>query len=364
MSEILKTPLCSFHESRGAYMAPFGPWLMPIYYESIKKEHLAVRNTAGLFDLCHMGLFTLEGQGSQELLDRLVTNNVSTLEGGQALYSPMCFENGTTVDDLIIYRRDRYAFLIIVNASNIDKDFDWISKHNTAGCELKNISDSCGLIGLQGPRSFEILEQYFGCGFEDLEYFNFLDITFEGMHVTLARTGYTGEKGVEIIVPAENAMDVWEGLLSAGGDDLVCAGLGARDSLRLEMGYSLYGHELTDGISPIESGLGWTVDFSKEDFIGRSALLDQKNNPVRRLCGLELEGRQIARHGVGVFDGTTQVGTITSGVFSPSLNKSIALALVDAGCVEKGREFAVNVRGDRMIKAVVCPRSFYKSSVR
>ncbi len=372
-AQLKRTPLHSDHLKLKARMVPFGGWDMPVQYSGLMQEHEAVRTQAGLFDVSHMGEFLVHGVGALAFLQSLLTNDIAKIAVGGCQYTLMCYENGTVVDDLIVSCVAPNFYFLVVNAGNIDKDFDWLKKHKPAsGVTLENISDAYSLIALQGPKAEKILDAFFGQSFAALKYYNFQNIgsstAFVGeqkLNTTLvSRTGYTGEDGFEILVPNSKASSTWTRLLQVGQNyGLIPAGLGARDTLRLESAYSLYGHEINDSITGLEAKLGWVIKFDKTDFIGKEKLLSEKNaGSTRKIMGFELTENAIARDGYKIFANSgEEVGYVTSGTHSPTLKKSIGLALIRTEVAELGNELKVDVRGkNKTIKLVKAP--FYKRS--
>jgi len=361
-----RTPLAAVHESLGAKMIDFGGWWMPVQYSSILAEHHATRERVGLFDLSHMGEIEVRGRGAVPSLQRLLTNDVSRLADGEALYSPMCLETGGTVDDLVVYRFDEERYGVVVNAANIAKDLSWMRAHAVEGTEIVDRSASTALLAVQGPLSRRVLETLTDAPLDGLAYYAFLcPATVGGVPVVLARTGYTGELGYELFCPAEEAVRLWNRLLEVvtrfGG---LPVGLGARDTLRLEMGYPLYGNELDETTTPLEAGLGWAVAFAKGAFIGSDALARQRAEGVsRRLVGFRMETRGIARAHHEVFAGERRVGTVTSGAPSPTLGVNIGLAYVEPACRRVGTRLFVAIREKRH-PAVVVKTPFVSSSPR
>ncbi len=354
-TELKKTPLHAFHQRHGARFTDFGGWDMPVQYGGILEEHRAVRTAAGLFDVSHMGECDVRGAGAADFLNHLLTNDVSRLQTGRALYSPMCYENGGTVDDLIVWKRDEGDYLLCINAANTAKDMEWIHRAATGfEVSVEDVSDRWALLALQGPQAAEILLGAADGGVVDgLKPFAFAEAVVAGIPCLVSRTGYTGEEGFEIFCGPGQAEELAEVLLATSQSrGLVPAGLGARDTLRLEAGFPLYGHELSADISPIQAGLGWTVKFGKPDFIGRPALLAQKESgPANRVVHFRTGGRRIIRPGTEVFSGTEKAGEVLSGTISPSLNEAIGTALVAAGA----GALAAEVRGHRIDLQVVKP---------
>ena len=354
--EGLKTPLFEVHEELGAKMIPFGGWIMPVQYSQILEEHEAVRTAAGLFDLSHMGEFHLRGPHAVSDVERLVTNHVAKLQAGQALYTPMCREDGTIVDDLLVYRMGDDELLLVVNASTIDKDAAWVTGHLSPDTHFENQSSSTAMVAIQGPKAADALATVFPAA-KDLKPFHFTKARFAGVDVIVARTGYTGEDGFEVLVPNAQAPALWKKLSLPGVKPI---GLGARDTLRLEARLMLYGNDIDDTTTPMEAGIGWTVKLDKGDFLGRSVLVDQKDKgTARKLVGFKMTGRGIARHGHEVVDGGKVVGVVTSGTMSPTLKENIGLAYVPAALSANGTVINIKIR-DKDVAAVVVPTPFYK----
>ncbi len=354
-------------------MAPVAGYDMPIQYTGILDEHRAVRSAAGLFDVSHMGEFRVRGPQAEAFVQRLVTNDAAALTDGKAMYAVLCHESGGAVDDLLVYRLAADHFLLVVNASNRRKDWDHASAVLAQGAfavELTDESDRTALLALQGPRAFEIFEAAMGFSAAHIPYYHFEEAApgavAGAQHAIVSHTGYTGEKGLELYVENEAAVAVWDALLAAGAQyGLKPAGLGARDTLRLEAGYCLYGHELTDDTTPLEAGLGWVVKPDAKDFVGRDALVAQKAAGVpRRLVGLVCDGRGLPRDGFSVLDAAgAHVGTVTSGSTSPVLGTGVALALVEnrPELTAVGTRLAIDVRG-RPIAAVVTKPPFHTAA--
>lgn len=361
-----KTPLNQAHIDAGARMVDFGGWHMPVQYSGLSTEHQAVRTKAGLFDVSHMGEVTVEGERAEEFLNFLVTNDVSKLTDGKILYTPMCYENGGIVDDLLVYRRAKNRYLLCINAGNTEKDWAWISEQGKKfpGLQLKNVSDEYCQIALQGPLSEKILSQLTKFPLSSIVYYHFAETELLGAPSILSRTGYTGEDGFEIYAPASQANKIWQRLLEAGTPlGLIPCGLGARDTLRTEMKFALYGHEIDAETNPLEAGLGWVVKLDKPgDFLGKAALLRVKaEGPARALVGLRTMERGIPRQGYDVFvaDGSEKIGKITSGTLSPTLGNPIAIAFVKPDWKKPGTKLSVQIR-DRFFPAEVVPTPFYK----
>ena len=345
MSALKRTRLFAFNQLHGARFVDFGGWEMPVQYKSILDEHRAVRQRAGLFDVSHMGEVEVTGPEAVRFLDHLVTNDVSTLFPGRVLYSTMCQPDGGVVDDLIIYCRGAQDFLVCVNASNTDKDVAWITAQSSAfNCKVRNLSDDFALLALQGPASVAILQPLTSAALGTLKYYHCMPGTVAGAEVLIARTGYTGENGYELFCRPADAEKLAVAILAAGqAHGLELAGLGARDSLRLEAGYPLYGHEISNTITPLQAGLGRVVKLDKaSNFIGRDALRAQKAAGLpSKIVFFKTGDRRIVRAGTPVLDASGQVGEVMSGTLSPILNESIGSALVRTGA----GELSVDVRG-------------------
>lgn len=331
-----KTLLNEFHKNNGAKLVEFAGWEMPIQYTSIIEEHNAVRNNAGLFDVSHMATFIVKGNNSFEFLQKVVANNIGKIKKGKALYTQLCNENGGTIDDLIIYQIDDNYYYLVVNASNADKDFNWLEKNLINDMELINIADETCIFALQGPNASKILEDSTNLDLSTLKRFHLLVNNHNATDYIISRTGYTGEDGFEIIINNSIALDIWNKIVESGKKyDLKYIGLGARDTLRLEANLPLYGHELDEETSPVEACLTWSIDFSK-DFIGKEALLKQKENGVsKKLIGIKALSKCVLRSDYEVFDNDEKIGKITSGIYSPTLNYSIALAYINVNNSKK-----------------------------
>jgi aminomethyltransferase len=339
---IQKTSLHEEHLSLNAKMAPFAGFDMPLQYSSVKEEVIAVRGHAGVFDVSHMGEFLVEGLDAVNFVDFIITNDFKNAENLKAVYSPLCRENGTVIDDLIAYKLANDRVLICVNASNIDKDWDWISsKISNFNCTIKNLSADYSLLALQGPDSEKIMREIGILTAIDFPYYSILETTFENEKLIIARTGYTGEDGFEVFSSHSFAKTFWKKLLSLG---VKPCGLASRDVLRLEVCYPLYGHELNDEVTPLDAGLGWTVKFSKEAFIGKAALVDYKNK--YQLVKLSLE-RGIPREGYDVLDSNNNIiGKVTSGTMSVVTGKGIAMALIEKEKNPKDKKYSINIRNN------------------
>ena len=361
------TPLHEIHTALGARMVNFAGYHMPMQYTGIIPEHMAVRTSAGLFDVSHMGEIFAMGPQSEAFVQQLVTNDVSSLSVGQTLYTLMCNESGGVMDDLLVYKIREQTFMLVVNASNIDKDFAWMQANNPMKADLHNVSEQMGLLALQGPNAFEIAAKLSITGLAELQYYRFLHPTpgeFMGFKkVLISRTGYTGGPGLEFYVESEHACELWDALIEAGKDlDIKPTGLGARDTLRIEAGFCLYGNELSESINPYEARLGWVTKLGKDKFIGQQALQKIKSSgPARRLVGLIMNERGIPRSGYPVVNSSgAPVGEVTSGSQSPVLNRGIALALVEnhSAYTTTGHDLGIRIRS-RTLSSSVHSLPFY-----
>lgn len=357
----MQTSLHDIHVEAGARMVDFAGWSMPVQYSGVIDEHRAVRQAAGLFDVSHMGEFRVSGPESEAFLQSMTPNDVTRLAPGRAHYSGLLTESGTYVDDLLIYRLGDEEFLLVVNAANRAKDFAWLESHSIEGIELEDVSSSYALLALQGPAAREILRGLASCDLNAIRYYAFEEAEVAGENAIVSRTGYTGEDGFELYLEPSAAPEIWRRLISAGSSlGLVPAGLGARDTLRLEAGMALYGHEIDEATTPLEAGLDWVVKLDQGEFLGRDALLAQRQSgPKKKLIGLEVQGRGIARQGHAVVVDGVEVGRVTSGTWSPTFEKAIGMAHVPAELAEVDRDLTLDVRG-RSVPARVVALPFYK----
>jgi aminomethyltransferase len=359
------TPLNAVHRALGARLVDFAGWEMPVQYRGVIEEHTAVRGAAGLFDVSHMGEIEVKGPGALAFIQEIAVNDAARLQNGQVQYTAMCYPHGGTVDDMTLYRFDAEHYLFCVNAANTDKDFAWVEEVLEEGdfpeVTVRNASDDYAQLALQGPAADAILGRLTDTDLAAIPFYHFTAGLVAEVPATISRTGYTGERGFEIYLAPSAAERVWKALLAAGeADGLTPVGLGARDTLRLEAGLALYGHELSPEISPLEAGLGWITRLEKESFIGREALLAQQASGLsRRLAGLQMVEAGIPRAGYPVFAGDQQVGEVTSGTMSPSLRVGIALALVQPDYTRPGTPLQVGVRSRRPAAEVV-KRPFLK----
>lgn len=357
----LKTPLYEAHVKAGGKIVPFGGYLLPVQYTSgVIKEHMAVRTQAGLFDVSHMGEILCEGKDALANLEMLLTNQFANMVDGQARYSPMCNEQGGTVDDLIVYKRCDEHYFIVVNAANKDKDYQWMLEHQFGEVTFTDVSEQYAQLALQGPKAMEILRKVTDEENIPKKYYHAVfDTQAAGIPCIISKTGYTGEDGVELYLDSKDAEAMWDALLEAGkAEGLIPCGLGARDTLRMEAAMPLYGHEMNDEVTPLETGLGFAVKMKKEDFIGKAAL-EAAGEPKRKRIGLKVTGRGIIREEQTVFAGEEKIGCTTSGTHCPYLGYPVAMALVDAAYTEPGTKVSAEVRG-RMVEAEVVPLPFYK----
>ncbi|MDX2187855.1 MAG: glycine cleavage system aminomethyltransferase GcvT [Opitutaceae bacterium] len=358
MSQLKRTPLYDFHVSRGGRLVDFAGWEMPVQYKSILEEHKAVRAAAGLFDVSHMGEVDVQGPDALAFLQVLVTNDLGQMTDGRVVYSPMCLENGGVVDDLLVYRRGPDDFFLCVNASNIEKDLAWIRQQAARfNVTITDRSDETALVALQGPKAAAILQALTATDLSSIRYYHFAVGTIAGIPCVLSRTGYTGEDGFELYHAPKDSVALAEALMAAGAaHGLQLAGLGARDSLRLEAGYPLYGHELSADISPLTAGLAWTVKLEKGvEFIGAPALRREKESVfARKVIFFRTGDRRIVRAGTQVQNGDDQtVGTVLSGTLSPLLNEAIGSALV--GATASTKYMQVDIRGEKLPLRLVKP---------
>ena len=359
--ELRKTPLYDAHVKHRGKLVPFAGFEMSVQYPTgINAEHNGVRTGAGLFDVCHMGEFVLRGPEALDLIQKITVNDATNLDVWQAQYSAMCLEHGGIIDDLLVYRGPDH-YMLVVNASNKEKDLAWVLKQ--AGgfdVEVQDKSDETALLAIQGPRAAEIVQGLTETNLDGIGYYRFALGAVAGIEGVISRTGYTGEDGFELYIPVDGAMDLWTALMDVGADkDLIPAGLGCRDSLRLEMGYALYGNDLDDDHTPLESGLGWITKLGKGDFIGRDVLVKQKEEGVtRRLVGFTLIEKGFPRHGYPITSGEEDVGVVTSGVVSPTLGIGVGMGYVPTELAKAGSEIGVRIR-NKIIPAIVQRPPFY-----
>lgn len=362
-AQLKQTPLAQAHKDLGAKMVDFAGWFMPVQYKSIVSEHMAVRTKCGLFDVSHMGEFLVTGPKARDFVQFMIANDVDKLnKPNMALYTQMCTDEGGTVDDLIVYRLDG-GYLLVVNASNIEKDWAWLQENveDYKGVVMKDISEDTSLLALQGPNAVALMAAMGGDWVKDIKSFHYATGKLDGIDAAWGRTGYTGEDGFEIFVGGNKAEKLWKKILERGQEfGIEPCGLGARDTLRLEAGLPLYGHELDENTSPLEAGLGWSVKLEKGEFMGSSTLnAQEKMGLSKQLVGLRTEGKALPRQGYPVFDGERQVGSVTSGSQGIFVGHPIAFAFVSRGYSEIGRKLHVQIR-DAKVEAEVIKRPFYK----
>ena len=348
--------LNNVHQQLGAKMVPFAGFNMPVQYAGVNIEHETVRKAVGVFDVSHMGEFILKGEGALDLIQKVTSNDASKLFDGKVQYSCLPNEQGGIVDDLLVYRIDEKTYMLVVNASNIEKDWNWISEHNTFGVEMKDISGRTSLLAVQGPKATEALQALTEVDLASMEYYTFTKGVFAGVgNVLISATGYTGAGGFELYFDNEHAEEIWNKIFEAGEPyGIKPIGLAARDTLRLEMGFCLYGNDIDDTTSPLEAGLGWITKFTK-DFVNSENLATQKQNGIeRKLVGFEMIDRGIPRHDYEIADAEGNViGKVTSGTQSPSLQKAIGMGYVQTGFTNEGKEIFINIRNNKVKAKVV-----------
>lgn len=356
-----RTPFFSMHQKLGAKIVPFAGYEMPVQYSGIVDEHKAVRNAVGVFDVSHMGEFFVKGTDALSFLQKISVNDVSKLVPGKAQYSAMCYDNGGIVDDLLVYMLAEHSYMIVVNAANIDKDWEWMKSHCPAGVSFENKSDETALLAIQGPQSLATLQKLTEVDLSAIPYYHFVQGTLTGIEMIISRTGYTGELGFELYFDVQHAEKVWNAIFNAGKEfNIAPVGLGARDTLRLEMGYCLYGNDIDQTTHPLEAGLGWITKLNKGDFIGKPAIEKAKAEGLKRkLVGLMLTDKAVPRHGYSILANGSTIGTVTSGTFSPSLEKGIAMGYVEISHSNAGSPVQIDIRG-KMINASVVTVPFLK----
>jgi aminomethyltransferase len=355
------TPLNSVHRRMKARMVDFGGWDMPVQYSGIIEEHNAVRNAVGLFDVSHMGEIEIRGPEALRLANSVTTNNVAKLRVGQAQYTGLLYDHGGFVDDILVHKVNDEEFFICVNASNQEKDYEYIAAQNNTSAQVEFASERYAQIAVQGPKALDTLQKLTKTLLAPIQYYHFTDGEVSGVPARIARTGYTGEDGFEIYVAPEQAEPIWDKLLDAGAEfGIKPCGLGARNTLRLESKMALYGHEIGPTLTPLEADLGWIVKFDKEDFIGKSALAKQRSAGVtRKLIGFEMTGRGIGRDGYEVYLDGRPAGWVTSGGPSPTLNKNIGLCYLPVEAASPGRTIEIMIR-NQPVEAVTVATPFYK----
>lgn len=361
MNKLLQTACHDWHVDHRGRMVDFAGWNMPVQYSSIVEEHLAVRNAAGMFDVAHMGRIKFTGTDVCSFLDHLLTNDITKLQPGQIRYALVCKADGGILDDVLVYCFDS-CYMLVVNASNRVKILDWLEQHRTSfTVQIDDLTMQTFMLAIQGPNALSIAADFIEADVSKIKYYTGLETTIQGVNGIVTRTGYTGEDGLELIVPQEAGLALWSALFAAGEPlGLKAAGLGCRDTLRLEAAMPLYGHELNEQLDPLTAGLRFGVKLKAGDFIGKKVLLEKNNQPkTQQRVGLELEGKRIAREGAELFSNDQHVGEVTSGTFSPTLEKSIAMAYLNKDFTQPGQSVEVDIRGKR-ISAKVVTLPFYK----
>jgi len=361
------TPLLGLHKELGAKLVPFAGWNMPIQFAGVLSEHTCVRERVGLFDVRHMGEIEIKGKDAKKFLQFLLSNNVEKMLDGSILYSLMCYETGGVVDDLLAYRFSENHYFLCVNASNSDKDYDWIARHASSfNVNIKNISSETSQLALQGPDAKNVLQSLCDISLDDLSYYNFRKGMVNNVESLISRTGYTGEDGFELYLSPEKVSEVFRSLMEQGRSyGVQPIGLGARDTLRIEMGYPLYGNEIDNNPTPLDAGLGWVIKFDKGEFLGRGSLLKQKEQGSlrRKLVGLKLLTRGVPRAHYQVFKNGESVGEVTSGTFSPTLNTGVGLCYVSSEYSDIGNHLDVKIR-DQLVATEVIQLPFVPSHVK
>ncbi len=363
--ELKKTPLISMHQKYKGRLVDFGGWELPVQFEGIIKEHHMVRENAGLFDVSHMGEIEIRGAGAEDFIQKLVTNNVQDLSENQVLYTLMCYPHGGVVDDLLIYKYSRQHYFLVVNASNTAKDFEWIQKNAPPGIEVQNVSDDYAQLAIQGPKAQQILQKLTDLDLNTIKFFWFKPgVKISGVECLLSRTGYTGEDGFEIYMNPDKATFIWEEILQAGQEDIVPIGLGARDSLRFEAKLPLYGQEIDADITPLEVKLGYFVKLDNYDFIGKAVLQQQKEQGSARIqAEFYMLGKGIPRSHYEVQKDGKKIGWVTSGGYSPTLDKNIGLAIIERQYYKVGAVIDIMIR-DKPIKAQIGDGVFYRKRTK
>jgi len=357
------TILYDKHIGFNAKMVPFAEFSMPLQYTGITDEHNGVRTSVGVFDVSHMGEFTISGNDAENFLQLLTTNDIKKLAIGQAQYSTMCLENGGIIDDLVIYRFDDH-YMMVVNAANIGSDFQWISNKIKGDVTLRDISDETNLIAVQGPKSGGLLHGITDHNLSKLKFYHFIETNVAGYPVVLSRTGYTGELGFEIYGNDESILAIWDKLFDTQELQVLPVGLGARDTLRMEMKYTLYGMDIDRGTTPIEAGLRWITKFDKGAFIGRESLMDENIEYKKRLVCFEMMERAVPRHNYDIFVNEKQIGMVTSGTQSPSLNKGIGLGYVEMEYANPGTKIDIDIRGRKKSATIMKPPLYKHGTVK
>lgn len=356
-----QTPLISMHRKYHGKLIDFGGWELPVQYEGIIKEHQMVRQNAGLFDVSHMGEIEVKGDGAEDFVQEMVTNDVRKMTDQEVIYTPMCYQHGGVVDDLLVYRYSPQHYFLVVNAANTDKDFQWIKDNAPSSLDITNVSDAYAQLAIQGPKAQEILQKLTDFDLESIEFFHFEpEIKLAGTDCLVSRTGYTGEDGFEVYIAPDQAVPLWEAILTAGGEDIAPIGLGARDTLRFEAKLPLYGQEIDWDISPLEAKLGYFVKLNGEDFIGRDALRTEKEKKSGRVqAEFYMLGKGLARAHYDVYKDGRKIGWVTSGGYSPTMDRNIGLALIESQYSENGGLIDIMIR-DKPVQAQIGEGVFYR----
>jgi len=359
-TDLKRTPYSDYHIALGARMVPFAGYYMPVQYTGIIEEHKAVRNNVGLFDLTHMGEFEVTGPKALDFLQNVTTNDVSDLNVYRIQYTCMTYDDGGIVDDLLLYRLDG-RYLMVVNASNVDKDFEWLQKHLIDGATLIDRSDEISLLAIQGPKAQKVMQELTSYPLDDLKYYHAAETEVAGKKIMFSRTGYTGEDGFELYIPPEDGTHMWNAVTEVGRKyDMAMIGLGARDTLRLEMKMALYGNDIDETTNPIEAGLGWIVKLDKGNFVGKEAIEKaKKEKPSRKLVCMVLRGKAFPRKGYDIYKDGERVGRVTSGTVSPSLGEPIAMGYVARKFSKSGNTVEIDIRGKKHPAEIIKP-PFYK----
>jgi len=358
---VKKTPLYEKHLEQKGKIIDFGGWALPVEYSGIIAEHEAVRNASGLFDVSHMGEVTVIGEDAERYIQEIITNDISILNNYQIAYSAMCYPDGGVVDDLLVYKFNNKKYLLVVNASNTEKDFEWFKDHVFGDVTVENVSADYAQLALQGPKAEMILQKLTSKNLNEIEFYNFAENVMIGdINTLVSRTGYTGEDGFEIYLSSEDGAKLWDLLLAKGkGDGLIPTGLGSRDTLRFEACLPLYGQEINKDVTPLEAGLGFFVKLSKDSFIGKDSLVKQKSEGLKRkIAAFEMIDRGIPRSHYEVFADNKKIGYVTTGSFSPTLKKNIGLALIEADYAKEGTEIEIVIR-NKNLKAKTIKKPFY-----
>lgn len=358
-----KTPFYERHLALGAKLVDFADFLMPINYSGVNHEHMQVRENVGVFDVSHMGEFYVEGEKAEDYLQSITINNVKALNDGQAQYTAMCYPDGGIIDDFLIYRFHKNKFMLAVNASNIAKDYAWAEKHLIDGASLRDCSDETALLAIQGPNTLKVLQKLTNTKLTDIPFYHFCEGILAGKKLLISRTGYTGEPGFELYHKPQDSLELWDSIFEAGDDiGIEAVGLAARDTLRLEMKYILYGNDIDKNTNPLEAGLGWITKLDNDDFIAKETLLKiKKEKPSQRLIAFKMVDRGIPRHDYQLYIANEKVGKVTSGTMSPSLKIGIGMGYVKRELAKVGTEIDMDVRGKRL-KAIIVKPPFVNSS--